>query len=184
MNLVDLKLTKKTAAEIDDLLLSLLNEKAIPYFNQIDLNTLIQNKSEYKNYSIEYLKGLLYLTMIEQEKERLPIMIRGARNPTLVDSGEPIRDFLDVGGFKKIWENREKERKLSRNRYWWTNFLVILSILVTIALSVNWNKDSISEPRKSSIEHKEYLSDTLITADTVKQMVNMQTQQSLDSASK
>jgi len=176
MNLIELNLTEKTAAEIDDLLLSLLGETAILYLGSIDLNNLIQNKAEYRNYNIEYLKGLLYLTMVEQEKERLPIMIKGTRMPVLMDNGEPIKDFLDVGGFKKIWENREKERKLSRNRYWWTNGLVILGIIVTIVISVNWSSltfkfnDVRSVTPPSRIEQEEKLHDTLISADSVKQL--------------
>ena len=175
MNLIELNLTEKTAAEIDDLLLSLLGEKANPYLGSIDLNNLIQNKAEYRNYNIEYLKGLLYLTMVEQEKERLPIMIKGARMPVLMDNGEPIKDFLDVGGFKKIWKNREKERKLSRNRYLWTNGLVILGIIVTIVVSVKWSSltfkfnDGRSVNPTPSIEQEVKLYDTLISSDSVKQ---------------
>ena len=54
MDLLELKLTKRTAAEIDDLLLNLLDEKANPYHGHIDLNALIQNKKEYSNHKIEY----------------------------------------------------------------------------------------------------------------------------------
>ncbi|MEI8129452.1 MAG: hypothetical protein WCG95_07540 [bacterium] len=135
-----LKLTEETAAEIDILLKELLDEKPNPYHGYIDLTNLKTNNIIYKNVTVEHLKGLLYLTMVEQEKESLPIMIRGAKKPVLMDNGEPIRDFLDSGGFKKIWINREHERKLSRNRYWWTNGLVILGVLVTIGVSVKWEQ--------------------------------------------
>lgn len=165
-----LELTKNTAAEIDELLYQLLDEKANPYHGNIDLNQLIQNNSKYRNSNIEYLKGLLYLTMIEQEKESLPIMVRGARQPTLMDNGDPIRDFLDVGGFKRVWQNREKERKLSRNRYWWTNGLVILGIVVTIILSFDLNSISIGEimfaPKEG--EKSKFHTDSISTADTLK----------------
>lgn len=167
-----LRLTQKTAAEIDILLKELLKEKANPYHGYIDLNILIQNNPIYKGADVEYLKSLLYLTMVEQKKENLPIMIRGAKKPCLMDSGEPIRDFLDSGGFKTVWDIKESERRLSRNRYWWTNGLVIVGIIVTIWVSLNWNgfkiKSSNNKVAPLRVDERVPFTDSITKTDTSK----------------
>jgi len=167
-----LRLTEKTAAEIDILLKELLKEKANPYHGYIDLDILIQNNPIYKGADVEYLKSLLYLTMVEQKKENLPIMIRGAKKPCLMDNGEPIRDFLDSGGFKTVWNIREGERKVSRNRYWWTNGLVILGIIVTIGVSLKWNSFELKSREKKvaplRVEKSIPFTDSIKKNDTLK----------------
>ena len=169
-----LTLTEKTAEEIDILLKELLSEKPNPYHSYIDLNNLITNNPIYKNAKVEYLKGLLYLTMVLQNKESLPIMIRGAKKPVLMDDGEPIRDFLDSGGFKKFWILRESDRKIKRNRYRWTNCLVILGILVTIGVSQNWAEllsQNDIKVKSKSIKDTPIKSDTSHTSNKLKRSV-------------
>lgn len=129
-------LTKQAAEKIDKLLESLLNfKRSYPNTNTAIDDFILSESNNYKQSDKDELKKLLYLIMVEQRKTWIPEVIRGTTNFVVIDNGEPIKDLLSAGGFTAIWKERDEERIVSRNRYRWTNFLVILGILVTYGVS-------------------------------------------------
>lgn len=128
-------LTKESAAKIDKLLPELIKlrngwNSPVPIEHLINLET-----NTYTASDIPELKKLLYLIMVEQRKTSIPEIIRGTNNFIVLEFGQPMEDLISAGGFTAIWEERDKERRLSRIRYNWTNFLVIVGILVTYGVS-------------------------------------------------
>lgn len=139
-----IKLTKENAIELNDLFDKLLNWKGEKILSLINVFDVVKAVDTLKDKPEQYIRSLLYLA--RQEQKNIPELFSG---DTLIALFEPsVRDFLAHGGFLTIYENRLSEIRKDKGRFWITNGLVIIAILISIYQVCVSTKSSQQEPQK------------------------------------
>jgi hypothetical protein len=143
-----LHLTKETAAQMDELLEDLLTAKKSAAGSVI-VSELVKNNKKYLELGKTYTKKLLYLIIRLQIEEKIPTLIRGTESVQVEFYGTPIKDFIADGGMGAIYKTKlDKEKKVNK-RYYITNLLVVVSIIVPIILDCCSKKKDEAKQAKS-----------------------------------
>lgn len=158
-------MTKKEAFLMDLILGEFLKKENKTNYGLIDLNKVIANNKQLKNFKKEEVNDLLYLARLKQKD--IPTLFQGS---TLLSVNErSISDFLRNGGFKSIWK-KERNKTILK----WTTFLItvltFILVVIQVFLQINFSETSKKEPlelkqksKQLDEERKQFLSDSLGT---------------------